>query len=116
MPLIICNIFQLCRGFPQLPNKHTVFILRSLTVSTVSSRSFQLITVFLLMDWFSRVKLKNSEHLITLQPARFLRGKEERRQKSPSRLAPVKSKLSRDLFFFWHQIRCSNQAVLWGHG
>jgi hypothetical protein len=26
-------------------------------------------------------------------------------------LVPVKSDLSGDLFFFWRQIRCSNQAV-----
>lgn len=83
MPLVvICNIFQLCIDFSQLPNKHTAFILWSLTVSTVSSSSFQLSTVFLLMDWFSWVKLKNSEHLITLWAARFLRGKEERGQKA----------------------------------
>lgn len=100
MPLLInCNIFQLCIDFSQLPNEHTAFILWRLTVSPVFSRSFQLSTVFLLMDWFSWVKLKNSEHLITLWPAHFLRGKEERGEKSPSRLVPVKSKLSRDLFF-----------------
>lgn len=83
MPLLtIWNIFQLCIDFSQLPCKHTAFILWSLTVSPVFSSSFQLSTVFLLMDWFPRVKLKNSEHLITLRPAHFLRGKEERRQKA----------------------------------
>lgn len=117
MPLLInCNIFQLCIDFSQLPNKHTAFILWSLTVSPVFSSSFQLSTVLLLMDWFSWVKRKNSEHLITLWPALLSQGQRREETKSPSRLVPVKAKLSRDLFFFWRQIRCSNQAVLWGHG
>lgn len=78
VPLLInCNIFKLCIDFSQLPNKHTGFILRRLTISLVCSGSFQFSTLFLLKDLFSGVELKNSEHPITLSQALFLTSKEE---------------------------------------
>lgn len=78
VPLLInCNIFQLCIDFSQLPNKHTGFILRRLTISLVCSGSIQFSTLFLLKDLFSGVELKNSEHPITLSQALFLTRKEE---------------------------------------
>lgn len=113
--LINGHILQRCIDFSQLPNKRAAFILRRLAISLVCSGSFQLSTLFLLKDLFSWVELKNPEHLITLSQACFLRGEEEGGE-SPPRLVTVKSKVSEDLFFFWRQIRCSNQAVLWGCG
>lgn len=114
MPLLInWNIFQLCTDFSQLPNKHTGFILHRLTISLVCSGSFQFSTLFLLKDLFSWVEFKNSEHLITLSQAYSLR---ERGVKARQGLCHLNPSSQGICFSFWRQIRCSNQAVLWGRG
>lgn len=60
---------------------------------------------------FPKLNFQNSEHLITLSQAFSLKMEKERGRGSLLGLVPVKSDLSGDLFFFWRQIRCSNQAV-----
>lgn len=64
---------------------------------------------------FPKLNFQNSEHLITLAslpPASKMENEKVggwgRKQLG---LVLVKPDLSRDLFFFWLQIRCSNQAV-----
>lgn len=64
---------------------------------------------------FPKLNFQNSEHLITLSQAFSLKMEKEKGWgESLLGLVPVKSDLSGDLFFFWRQIRCSNQAVFGG--